>query len=383
MTGRSTAIWGVGTSAFGKQTSLGGPRLAWQATTEALDDAGLKAADIEAVYAGSVFGDPGTVTRSLQQIGIVEVPVITIENACASGTSAFHEARMAVDTGRFERVLAFGIETMTSHFEGAISPIASDPDGAQGYAMPSIYGMSATRYQYEFGVTGEQMASVAVKNRRHAVGNPRAQHRKTVTLKQVLSSRMVADPITLFQCCSIADAAAAAVVGPLGGSGEPAQEVAIRSSALRSGRLWDHTTDKVWGWDIVADTAARAYEEAGVSVEDIDVFEVHDAFTIGEIITTEALGLCELGGGGRLVESGHTTMGGPQPVNPSGGLLSRGHPLGATGLAQIAEIVWQLRGMAADRQVPGARLGAVETMGGGTAGIDGNACVVTVLEQVG
>ena len=383
MTGRSTAIWGVGTSAFGKQTSLGGPRLAWQATTEALDDAGLKAADIEAVYAGSVFGDPGTVTRSLQQIGIVEVPVITIENACASGTSAFHEARMAVDTGRFERVLAFGIETMTSHFEGAISPIASDPDGAQGYAMPSIYGMSATRYQYEFGVTSEQMASVAVKNRRHAVGNPRAQHRKTVTLKQVLSSRMVADPITLFQCCSIADAAAAAVVGPLGGSGEPAQEVAIRSSALRSGRLWDHTTDKVWGWDIVADTAARAYEEAGVSVEDIDVFEVHDAFTIGEIITTEALGLCELGGGGRLVESGHTTIGGPQPVNPSGGLLSRGHPLGATGLAQIAEIVWQLRGMAADRQVPGARLGAVETMGGGTAGIDGNACVVTVLEQVG
>ncbi|WP_419845971.1 thiolase family protein [Candidatus Poriferisocius sp.] len=383
MTGRSAAIWGVGTSAFGKQTSLGGPRLAWQATTEALDDAGLKATDIEAVYAGSVFGDPGTVTRSLQQIGIVEVPVITIENACASGTSAFHEARMAVDTGRFERVLAFGIETMTSHFEGAISPIASDPDGAQGYAMPSIYGMSATRYQYEFGVTSEQMAAVAVKNRRHAVGNPRAQHRKTVTLKQVLSSRMVADPITLFQCCSIADAAAAAVVGPLGGSGEPSQEVAIRSSALRSGRLWDHTTDKVWGWDIVADTAARAYEEAGVSVEDIDVFEVHDAFTIGEIITTEALGLCELGEGGRLVESGHTSLGGPQPVNPSGGLLSRGHPLGATGLAQIAEIVWQLRGMAADRQVADARLGAVETMGGGTAGIDGNACVVTVLEQVG
>ncbi|WP_420620273.1 thiolase family protein [Candidatus Poriferisocius sp.] len=383
MTGRSTAIWGVGTSAFGKQASLGGPRLAWQATTEALDDAGLKAADIEAVYAGSVFGDPGTVTRSLQQIGIVEVPVITIENACASGTSAFHEARMAVDTGRFERVLAFGIETMTSHFEGAISPIASDPDGAQGYAMPSIYGMSATRYQHEFGVTNEQMAAVAVKNRRHAVGNPRAQHRKTVTVQQVLGSRMVADPITLFQCCSIADAAAAVVVGPLGGSGEPAQEVAIRSSALRSGRLWDHTTDRVWGWDIVADTAARAYEEAGVGVGDVDVFEVHDAFTIGEIITTEALGLCELGGGGRLVESGHTSLGGPQPVNPSGGLLSRGHPLGATGLAQIAEIAWQLRGMAADRQVPGARIGAVETMGGGTAGIDGNACVVTVLEQVG
>lgn len=383
MSGGGAAIWGVGTSAFGKQTSIGGPRLAWQATVEALDEAGLKASEIDAVYAGTVFGAPGVVTRSLQQIGIVEVPVITIENACASGTSAFHEARGAVETGRYERVLAFGIETMTAHFDGAINPISSDPEGAQGFAMPSIYGMSATRYKYEFGVTDEQMAAVAVKNRRHAVGNPRAQHRKTVTAEQVLNSRMVADPITLFQCCSIADAAAAAVVGPLRGSAAPGQEVAIRSSALRSGRLWDHTTDKVWGWDIVAETAAQAYEAAGVGVADIDVFEVHDAFTIGEIITTEALGLCELGGGGRLVESGHTALGGAQPVNPSGGLLSRGHPLGATGLAQIAEIVWQLRGMAGDRQVPNARLGAVETMGGATAGIDGNACVVIVLEQVG
>ena len=166
--------------------------------------------------------------------------------------------------------------------------------------------------------------------------------------------------------------------------GTRTQEVAIRSSALRSGGLWDHTTDKVWGWDIVADTAARAYEAAGVGPGDIDVFEVHDAFTIGEIITTEALGMCKLGEGGRLVESGHTALGGAQPVNPSGGLLSRGHPIREPpALAQIAEIVWQLRGMAADRQVPDARLGAVETMGGGTAGIDGNACVVTVLEQVG
>ena len=297
MTGASTAIWGVGTSAFGKQASLGGPRLAWQATVEALDDAGVKASEIDAVYAGTVFGDPGTVTRSLQQIGIVEVPVITIENACASGTSAFHEARVAVETGRYERVLAFGIETMTAHFDGAIIPIASDPDGAQGFAMPSIYGMSATRYRHEFGVTDEQMAAVAVKNRRHSVGNPRAQHRKAVTVEQVLGSRMVADPITLFQCCSIADAAAAAVIGPRGGSRDPGQEVAIRSSALRSGRLWDHTTDKVWGWDIVADTAARAFEAAGVGPGEIDVFEVHDAFTIGEIITTEALGIVRAGRG--------------------------------------------------------------------------------------
>ncbi|MCY4192808.1 MAG: thiolase family protein [bacterium] len=383
MSRAGASVWGVGTSEFGKQESLDARRLAWQATVEALDDAGLKASEVEAVFAGTVFGDPGVVTRSLQQIGLVEIPVVTIENACASGTSAFHEARAAVETSRYERVLAFGIETMTARFDGAISPIASDPEGAQGFAMPSIYGMSATRYRHEFGVTPEQMAAVAVKNRRHALGNPRAQHRKSVTVEQVLASRMVADPITLFQCCSIADAAAAAVVGPRGGSRAPDQEVAVRSSVLRSGRLWDHRAEKVWGWDIVADTAAEAYEAAGVGVEDIDVFEVHDAFTIGEIITTEALGMCGLGAGGRLAESGHTALGGPQPVNPSGGLLSRGHPLGATGLAQIAEIVWQLRGAAGERQVPNARLGAVETMGGATAGIDGNACVVTVLEQGG
>jgi acetyl-CoA C-acetyltransferase len=201
-----------------------------------------------------------------------------------------------------------------------------------------------------------------------------------VSVDNVLASRMIADPLTLLQCCSIADAAAAAVVGPT--RGHPG-DVPIRSSALRSGKLWDHRSTRVWGWDIVHDTARDAYEQAGVEPGDIDVFEVHDAFTIGEIVTIEALGLAEIGSGGKLTESGHTTIGGPQPVNPSGGLLSRGHPLGATGLAQLAEIVWQLRGEAGDRQVDGARLGVVETMGGGTAGIDGNGCVVTVLEAPG
>ena len=199
---------------------------------------------------------------------------------------------------------------------------------------------------------------------------------KAPTIDEVLESPVISSPLTLLQCCSIADAAAAAVLRPPGTPGG----VRVLSSSLKSGGLWDQRSELVWGWKIVADTARAAYEEAGVSALDIDVFEVHDAFTIGEIVTTEALGLAELGAGGRLVESGHTTLGGNQPVNPSGGLLSRGHPLGATGLAQIAEIVWQLRGDAGARQVPDARLGVVETMGGGTAGVDGNACVVTVLE---
>jgi acetyl-CoA C-acetyltransferase len=187
---------------------------------------------------------------------------------------------------------------------------------------------------------------------------------------------MIADPLTLLQCCSIADAAAAAVIGRDRGG-----DVTVRASVLRSGKLWDHRSKYVWGWEIVNATARDAFADAGVTVKDIDVFEVHDAFTIGEIVTIEALGLAPLGGGAELTASGHTTIGGPQPVNPSGGLLSRGHPLGATGLAQIAEIVWQLRRAAGQRQVEDAQVGLVETMGGGTAGIDGNGCVVAILER--
>ena len=371
---RPVAVWGVGTSDFGKQSQLGVPELSWPAVVEALGDAGVT--EVDAVYAGSVFGDPGVTHRALQDLGITEVPVITIENACASGTTAFHEAQVAVASGRYERVLAFGVETMTAAFSGPISPALTDADGRQGFAMPSVYAMSAARYAHEHGVTAEQMALVSVKNHEHGLANPRAQHRRAVTVEEVLASRPIADPLTLLQCCSIADAAAAAVVGPARNN---RRDVAIRSSALRSGQLWDHRSTKVWGWDIVHDTAVTAYEIAGIDPHEVDVFEMHDAFTIGEIVTSEALGLCELGAGGRLVESRHTWLGGRQPVNPSGGLLSRGHPLGATGLAQIAEIVWQLRGEAGGRQVGGARLGVVETMGGGTAGIDGNGCVVVVL----
>jgi acetyl-CoA acetyltransferase len=159
--------------------------------------------------------------------------------------------------------------------------------------------------------------------------------------------------------------------------------VAVRGSALRSGAPWDHDSPHVWGFDLIAATAADAYAMAAVGPGDLDVIECHDAFTIGEIVTTEALGLARLGEGAALLHSGHTRLGGPQVVNPSGGLLSRGHPLGATGLAQLAEIVWQLRGQAGGRQTAAPRWGAIETMGGGVSGLDGNACVVVLLENVG
>lgn len=367
-------VYGVGTSDFGRQPALSAPSLARRAVSEALDDAGVDRVD--AVYAGTVFGAPGTAQRALQTLGITGVPILTFENACATSTTAFHEARHAVASGRHGTVLCLGVETMTAHFSGPITPEETDAEGRAGLALPGVYAMVASRYDHLHGIEPKALAAVAVKNRRHGALNPRAQHQAEVTEAEVLDSRMIADPLTLLQCCGLSDAATAAVIGPPRGE---ARDVRVAASALRSGELWDHRSRHPWGYELVAAVAAQAWAEAGIGPDEVDLFEVHDAFTIGEITATESLGLAPPGGGGELVLSGRTALGGAQPVNPSGGLLSRGHPLGATGLAQIAEAVWQLRGEAGARQVEGARTAAVETMGGGTAGIDGNGCVVVVL----
>lgn len=374
------ALHGVGTStSFAKQQDRHPSEFVWQAVTEALAAADTDPRALDAVFLGTVFGAPGVAQRALHAMGIVDVPIITVENACASGTTALHEAITSVSMDRFDTVLALGVEKMTDQFAGAIHPETTDIEGRSGLALPSLYAMAATRYQALYGLTDADLASVAVKNHGHAFHNPRAQYRTPHTIEEVLASRMIADPLTLMQCCPIADGAGAAVVGR---RRQGRSEVVVRSSVLRSGGLWDHRSDHVWGFDLIRRTARAAYEEAGIGPEDVDVIECHDAFTIGEIVTTEALGLAAEGHGYELLRTGHTQLGGPQPVNPSGGLLSRGHPLGATGLAQTAEIVWQLSGQAGGRQSPGARVGLIETMGGGVAGIDGNACVIVVLERV-
>ncbi|MET0931049.1 MAG: thiolase family protein [Aeromicrobium sp.] len=367
-------VQGIGTSMFGKQPDLSTAELVWLAVSEALADAAVDR--IDAIFVGTCFGEPGIAQRSLHRMGLVDVPISIFENACASSTHAFHEAATAVDQGRYDTVLVLGVEHLTSRFSGAIPVEQRDHEGRTGLALPALYAMSATRYQDLHGVTPEQMALVSVKNHQHGVMNPRAQHNAPVTLEQVLSSRLIADPLTLLQCCAIADGAGAAVVGNVR---RAERDVQVLGTAMGTGGLWDQRSDHVWGFDLVQRIGQQAYEAAGRGIGEVDVLEVHDAFTIGEIVTTEALGMAEIGGGGRLVESGRTSLGGAQPVNPSGGLLSRGHPLGATGTAQIAEIVAQVRGEAGPRQVEGVRTGLVETMGGGAAGVDGNACVVTLF----
>jgi acetyl-CoA acetyltransferase len=370
-------LWGVGSSAYGLFPQRRVESLAWEAVAEAVRDAGVRPDEIDAIVVGSVFGPPGVATRVQRGLGIPGVPMWTVENACASGTSAYHEAVEAVRLGRYGCVLVLGVDQMSTLFSGAIVPEATDPEGASSLPLPGLYALQAQRYMGEFGVTPEQLAAVAVKNKRNGLDNPRAQLRASApSVEEVLASRMIAEPLTFLQCCPTSDGAGAAIIGPERGNGD---DLRIEASAMVSGALWDHRSDDVWGFASVGRAAERAFAQAGRTPAEIDVLEVHDAFTIGEILTLEALGFAPRGKGAELAVSGHTARDGAQPVNPSGGLLSRGHPLGATGTAQLAEIAWQLRGRAEGRQVARHRVGLVETMGGGAAGMDGNACVVTIL----
>ena len=377
----SAWIWGVGTSPFGRQSERLPAELAWEALSEALADAGIEVGDdgggIEAAYVGTVFGSLGVAQRAMSGAGLAGIPIVTVENACASGTTALHEAGEAILAGRYERVVVAGVEHLTSIFEGPIAPDPTDAEGAGGLLFPGLYAMSASRYMYEHGTSPSELAAVAVKNSAHGALNPRAQRRRALSEAEVLGSRMIAEPLTLYQCAGLSDAAAAVVLGPARRSG---RDVALRACCLRSGRAWGRDSGRVWGFDVVSETARDAYEAAGVGPGDADVVELHDAFTIGEIVTAEALGLAGEGEAPAAIAVGRHSLGGGTPVNPSGGLLSRGHPLGATGVAQVAELVWQLRGEAGRRRVEGARIGLLETMGGGTAGLDGNGCVVAVLE---
>ncbi|WP_066913089.1 thiolase family protein [Millisia brevis] len=374
---REAAVWGVGTSDFGVFADRRVETLAWSAVAEAIRDADIAPNEIDAIIVGSVFGPPGVATRIQRGLGIGAIPMWTIENACASGTSAYHEAVTAVRSGRFDRVLVIGVDQLSTLFTGAIVPEATDPEGATGLPLPGLYALTAARYLDVHGLTDRQLAAVAVKNKTNGLDNPRAHLRAAPpTIEDVLASRPIADPLTLLQCCPTTDGAGALVIGA---GRRTDRDVLVESSTTVSGRPWDQRHDEVWGFSCVRRAGERALADAGRRIEDIDVLEVHDAFTIGEITTLEALGMAEVGAGGDLAVSGHTARDGDQPVNPSGGLLSRGHPLGATGTAQLAEIVWQLRGDAGPRQVRRHGVGLVETMGGGAAGMDGNACVVTVL----
>ena len=234
--------------------------LAWEAVAEAVRDAAIAPGDTDAIVVGSVFGPPGVATRVQRGMGIPGVPTWTIENACASGTSAYHEAVQAVRFGRFGCVLVLGVDQMSTLFSGAIVPEATDPEGAASLPLPGLYALQAQRYLDEFGVTVEQLAEVAVKNKRNGLDNPRAQLRNNApTVQEVLNSRMIAEPLNFLQCCPTSDGAGAAIIGPERGNRD---DLRVEASVTVSGALWDQRSEDVWGYSSVARTAQQAFAEA-------------------------------------------------------------------------------------------------------------------------
>lgn len=357
-----------------------------EAALLALADAGLTVLDVQALYCGSALqaiAFPGQ--RVLRQIGEQGIPVLNVANGCATGASAFREAVLAVESGRHDIALAVGVEKM----DRGLIPMPGRPtnfqeEGAIGsITTPCMFSQAGLDHSAKYGTTFEQFAKVAVKNHHHAILNDKAYVRRETPLEEVMSSEMIAYPNTKLMCSINVDGAAAAVVTneayarKHGLMGRAVRVRSAESLASVHTEIEDGLTDFN---EVTRATAKRAYETSGVDVSDIDLIELHDCFATAEILHYENLGLCGEGEAGVLIDSGETARGGRIPVNVSGGLLSKGHPLGATGIANIYEICLHLRGEAGSRQVEGARLGLTHVVGGM---VDfGSACAVHVLERV-
>jgi len=379
---RDVYILGVGTTACGRFPEKGAHILGSEAAWAAIKDAKIHPRKIEIAFCGHVYQGMGVGQRALKEIGLVGQPIVNIEGACGSGTMAFWESWRSIAYGQYDIALALGVENLSKILSGGPLPLEEDDiEVALGMGMPALYAMRAQRYMEEYGVSKELLAKAVVKSRKHAALNPIAQYRKPTTIEAVLSDPMIADPLTRSQCCPVGDAAAAAVLcaGDLVEKLAAKTPIKVLGCAAQSGKYTGPHMLVCDPSENVARTSAMAYEMAGLGPEDMDLAEVHDAFSVAEMLVTEALGFCEKGAGARLIEEDRTSLGGDIVVNPSGGLLSRGHPVGATGLLQIAEIVWHLRGEAGERQVEGAKVGIVETMGGAQPAMDGITCVVSIL----
>ena len=366
-------IAGVGATRFGRRPDDSESLMALEAVRAALHDAGVERAAIDAVFVGNVFGDPGLGQAIARDVGLAGLPVVNVENACASGTSALLEAAAWIRAGMAESVLVLGVEKLSGRFDGLIA-LPSSTYIDQGLTLPAIYALHARRHMEEYGLAAADLAAVTVKARRLGAHNPLASYQDAVSAEEVLAAPLIADPLTRLMCCPNADGAAAAIVTGArpAAAGRP---IRLLGSALASGRHRDRLAP---GTSVVGEVARRAYEAAGVGPQDVDVAEVHDAFVIGEILAYERLGFCEPGQGGGYVARAYP-HGDDTAVNTSGGLMSRGHPPGATGIAQVYEVVRQLRDHAGPAQVQDADVGLTLTMGGTVTELETNACVVHVF----
>ena len=373
---RRVAVIGVGLTRFGKHDRTSAELFA-EAAGEAIVDAEIAPSSIRALYYGNVTGGEGerqlhTGPLAATLLGLADIPTTRFETACATSHAAFRHAVMEVSAGISDVVLVGGAERVlhipTDHATEYFA-YCSDASWEQpvGLTFPGVFALIARAHMEKHGTTEEQMAHVAVKNHRHGVHNPKAQFRKEITLETVLKSAYVADPLKLFDCCPFTDGAAAVVLVSEEVARKHRRPVWVLGSAAASDTMFMHEKRDLARVTATERAARDAYRQAGKGPEDVNVVELHDCFTIAEIVATEGLGFFEPGTGGIAAEKGWTSLGGKIPVNPSGGLKSKGHPIGATGAAQICEIVTQLRGEAGPRQVDGARIGLTHPLGGNTA----------------
>lgn len=383
-------VAGVGMHPFGRFPDRSLKDLVRVATLRALTDAGMGIKEIDAVYAangmaGLLQGQEQIRGQSaLRDVGIERVPIVNIDNACAGGSSAFREAVLAIRAGAADTVLAVGSEKMfVDDRDRSLAALETAADieltGGLGLQFTAIYAMRLRKRIDAGQLRTEDLVAVAVKNHHNGSLNPNAQHQKPVTAQQVLESRPIADPLTLLMCSSFCDGAAAVVLRRAGTEPNGRPRVRVRAAAAASGYTAGPEEDHLPSTATVC--AEAAYQQAGLGPESVDVAEVHDAMAPGELLYYEQLGLCGPGEAGALLSSGATALAGRVPVNPSGGLSARGHPVGATGLAQLCELVWQLRGEAGARQGKQPRIALAQNSGGWLAG-EPAACNVHILERV-
>ncbi|MZD05278.1 Nonspecific lipid-transfer protein [Streptomyces sp. SID5785] len=392
-------IVGVGMTTFEKPESRD-----WQywdmvkeAGGAALADAGIAYTDVQQVPVGYCFQASTAGQRAVYELGLTGVPVYNVNNNCATGSTALMMARQFVEGGVSDCVLALGFEKMKRGALGGGADAGSDfrtSPVARHYGIMAarhgfeaspptaqIFGDAAREHMEKYGTTPAQLAAVGAKNHRHSVNNPYAQFRDACTVDEILAAKTIHAPLTKLQCSPTSDGAAAAVVVSERfveerDLGDQAVEIAAQAMTTDTGESFaSGSCIDVVGQPMSREAARQVYERSGLGIDDVDVVELHDCFSVNELLTYEALGMCAAGESGKLVESGATTYGGRWVVNPSGGLISKGHPLGATGIAQLAELTWQLRGQAGGRQVTGARVGLAHNIG------LGGAAVVTMVRR--
>lgn len=362
------------------------------AARAALEDAGIPYDEVEQAYAGYVFGDSTCGQAVMYRVGLTGIPIYNVNNNCSTGSTALMLARQAVEGGLAECVIAVGFEKMEkgalgSKYTDRITPLVQHVqvmNDVQGFAPAPVaaqmFGGAGREYAKAHGTKPETFAKISVKARKHAANNPYAIFTDELSLDEVMRAPQVFEPLTRYQCCPPTCGAAAVVLcsEDFAKKHDKGGLVHIAAQAMTTdfaSSFEPQSMIKMVGFDMARKAAEQVYEEAGIGPEDVDVVELHDCFTANELLTYEALGLCPLGEAEKFIEEGDNTYGGKYVTNPSGGLLSKGHPLGATGLAQCAELVWQLRGRADRRQVQGARIGLQHNLG------LGGACVVTMYRN--